>query len=64
MEPGPEKDWLTKFWHKYKLGSKWVTLFHAKEIQAPGAPPRIVVKRIEGKGKGKKMKKFLGGLFH
>jgi hypothetical protein len=24
MEPDPDKDQLTKFWHKYKLGSKWV----------------------------------------
>jgi hypothetical protein len=32
MEPGPEKDWLTKFGRKYKLGSKWVTLFHTEEI--------------------------------
>ncbi len=62
MEPGPEKDRLTKFWCKYKLGSKWVTLFHAEEIQAPGAPPHSIdVRRIESKGKGKKTKKLLLG---
>jgi hypothetical protein len=60
MEPGPEKDWLTKFWLKYELGSKWVTLLHAVEIQGPGAPPCIVVRRIESKGKGKKTKKVPG----
>jgi hypothetical protein len=60
MEPGPERDWLRKFWCKYKLGSKWVTLFHAEEIQAPGAPTHIVGRRIESKGEDKKTKKVHG----
>ncbi len=60
MEPGPKKDWLTKFWRKYNLGSKWVALFHAEEIQAPGSPPCIIVRRIENKGQGKKTKKVPG----
>ncbi len=60
IEPGPEKDRLTKFWCKYKLGSKWVTLFYAEEIQAPGSPPCIIARRIESKGKDKKMKKVPG----
>jgi hypothetical protein len=34
-----------------------VTLIHAEEIQAPGVPSCIVVRRIESKGKGKKIKK-------
>jgi hypothetical protein len=60
MEPGPEKDWLTKFRHRCTLGNKWVTLFHAEEIQAPGAPPCIVVRRLESKGNGKGKKKIPG----
>jgi hypothetical protein len=60
MEPGPERDRLTKFRCKYKLGNKWVTLFHAEEIQVPGSPPHIIVRMLEGKGKGKKTKKVPG----
>jgi hypothetical protein len=60
MEPGSEKDWLTKFQCKYKLGNKWVTLFHAEEIQAPGSPTCIIVRRLESKGKRKGKKKVPG----
>jgi hypothetical protein len=33
-----------------------VTFFHAEEIQVPGSYPRIIVRRLESKGKGKKAK--------
>jgi hypothetical protein len=56
MEPGSERDRLTRFWRKYNLGDKWVTLFHAEEIQVPGLPPCVIVRRLEGKGKDKKKK--------
>jgi hypothetical protein len=37
-----------------------LTIIHAEEIQARGSPPRIIVRRIESKGKGKKTVKVPG----
>jgi hypothetical protein len=56
MKPGPKREWLTNFWRKSKPGNKWVTLFHAEEIQYPGSTPCSIVRRLEGKRKGKKKK--------
>jgi hypothetical protein len=56
MEPGPERDRLTVFWHNYNFSNKWVTSFHAEEIQVPGSTTRTILRRLEGKGKGKKKK--------
>jgi hypothetical protein len=53
MEPGPGRYRLTNVWQKYKFGNKWVTLFHAEEIQVPGSIPHKIVRRLEGMGKGK-----------
>jgi hypothetical protein len=33
-----------------------VTIFHAEEIQIPGSTPGMIVRRLDGKGKGKKKK--------
>jgi hypothetical protein len=56
MEPDPERDRLTSYWRKYEHGNKWVTLFHAEEIQVHGSTPCTIVRRLEGKGRGKKKK--------
>ncbi len=56
MEHGPERDMLTKIWCKCKLGNKWMTLFHDEEIKVLGSSPHTIVRRLEGKGKGKKKK--------
>jgi hypothetical protein len=53
VDPGPEKEQLSKFWRENKLGNKYIKKYTLETIQAPGDERRIVIHRIEGNRVGR-----------